>query len=107
MFIFKRDRAQVGEGQRERERETERGREGDTESEAGSRFWAASTEPDMGFEPTNRKIMTWTEVDTQPTEPPGTPASSNFNKYVIMKEYIMSATGKHWQNKSRSSCPHK
>ena len=37
-------------------------REGDTESEAGSRLWAVSTEPDMGFEPINCKIMTWDEV---------------------------------------------
>ena len=26
-------------------------REGDTESEAGSRFWAVSLEPNVGFEP--------------------------------------------------------
>ena len=31
-------------------------REGDTESEAGSRLRADSTEPDMGFEPTSREI---------------------------------------------------
>ena len=37
-------------------------REGDTESEAGSRLWAVSTEPDMGLEPTDREIMTWAEV---------------------------------------------
>ena len=35
---------------------------GDTELEAGSRLWAVSIEPDTGFEPTNREIMTWTEV---------------------------------------------
>ena len=50
----------------EREREsTKRGgaeREGDTESEAGSRLWAVSTEPDEGLELTNREIMTWAEV---------------------------------------------
>ena len=40
--------------------ETER--EGDTESETGSRFWTASTEPDTGLKPTNREIMTWVEV---------------------------------------------
>ena len=47
-----------------RERETqsvsrggeERGR--DTESEAGSRLRAVSTEPDAGLEPTNGEIMT-------------------------------------------------
>ena len=34
-------------------------RERDTESKAGSRLWAVGTEPDAGFEPTNREIMTW------------------------------------------------
>ena len=43
-----RDRAWVGEGQRK----------GDTESEAGSRLGAVSTEPDTGLEPTNYEIMT-------------------------------------------------
>ena len=33
-------------------------KEGDTESEAGSGFWAVSTEPDVGLELTNRKLMT-------------------------------------------------
>ena len=33
-------------------------REGDTESEAGSRLRAVSTEPDEGLKPTNREIMT-------------------------------------------------
>ena len=37
-------------------------REGDTESEAGSRLWAVSTEPDAGLELTDREIMTWAEV---------------------------------------------
>ena len=37
-------------------------REGDTESETGSRPWAASTEPDAGPELTDREIMTWAEV---------------------------------------------
>ena len=32
--------------------------EGDTESEAGSRLGAVSTEPDVGLELTNREIMT-------------------------------------------------
>ena len=52
------DRVWAGEEQRERERE----REGDTESKAGSRFWATSTEPDMGLELTDREIMTWAKV---------------------------------------------
>ena len=33
-------------------------REGDTESEAGSRLLAISTEPDAGLELTSREIMT-------------------------------------------------
>ena len=33
-------------------------REGDTESEAGSRLRAVSTEPDAGLELANREIMT-------------------------------------------------
>ena len=37
-------------------------REGDTESEAGSRLWAVSTEPDAGLELTDCEIMTWAEV---------------------------------------------
>ena len=36
--------------------------EGDTESKAGSRLWAVSTEPDTGLELTNCEIMTWAEV---------------------------------------------
>ena len=37
-------------------------REGDTESEAGSRLWAVSTDPNTGLEPTNCEIMTWAKV---------------------------------------------
>ena len=33
-------------------------KEGDTESEAGSRLWAVSTELNAGFKLTNREIMT-------------------------------------------------
>ena len=33
-------------------------REGDAESKAGSRLLAVGTEPDVGLEPTNSKIMT-------------------------------------------------
>ena len=52
MFIFEREREreQVGKGQRERD--------GDTESKAGSRLQAVSTEPDAGLELVNREIMT-------------------------------------------------
>ena len=47
---------------REREREREGtsggGAERDTQSEAGSRLRAVSTEPDVGLEPTSHEIMT-------------------------------------------------
>ena len=51
-YFWERDSAQEEEGQREE----------DTESQAGSRLWAVSTQPDMGLKPTNREIMTWAEV---------------------------------------------
>ena len=50
---------------REQAREStrwERQREGDTESEAGFRFCADTSELDTGLEPTNLKTMTWAEV---------------------------------------------
>ena len=37
-------------------------REGDTESEADSRLWAISPEPDAGLGLTDREIVTWAEV---------------------------------------------
>ena len=36
--------------------------EGDTESETGSRFWAVSTEPDVGLDAMNCEIVTWAKV---------------------------------------------
>ena len=58
MFIFEREK------QRQSMRVSRRGaeREGDTESEAGSRLQAVSTEPDVGLELTDRDIMTRAEV---------------------------------------------
>ena len=50
MFIILRERQSVSGGGAESE--------GDTESEAGPRLPAASTEPDAGLEPTNREITT-------------------------------------------------
>ena len=56
MFIFERER--------ERQSLSGRGaeRQGETESEADSRFWDVSTEPYAGLEVTNCEIMTWAEV---------------------------------------------
>ena len=50
MFIFERESENTSMGGAERE--------GDTETEAGSRVWAVSTEPDTGLELTNYEIMT-------------------------------------------------
>ena len=47
-------------------------REGDTESEAGFRFQAGSTELDVGLELMNHEIMPGAEVERL-TEPPRRP----------------------------------
>ena len=54
MFIY------FGEGERAYESVSGGGveKEGDTESEAGPRLRAVSTEPDAGLEPTSHEIMT-------------------------------------------------
>ena len=60
LIIFERER------EREREKESASGggaeRKGDTESQAGSRLWPVSTEPDAGLKPANCGMMTWAEV---------------------------------------------
>ena len=67
MFLF------IFEGEREHEQGGAE-RKGDTESEAGSRLQAVSTEPHAGLEPTNHEIiMTRAEVGRLLTEPPGCP----------------------------------
>ena len=58
MFIFERER----EGERDSVSGGGAERQGATESEAGSRLWAVSAEPDAGLELTNGEIMTWAEV---------------------------------------------
>ena len=51
-FIFERQNVSGGGAEREK----------DTEPKTGSRLWAVSTEPYVGLEPTDHKIMTWAEV---------------------------------------------
>ena len=59
-------------------------KEGHTESEAGSRLWAVSTEPDVGLELTDYEIMTWTEVRRfKRLNPPGTP------KQIFMSQCLI------------------
>ena len=54
IYFWDRERQSMNRGGSERE--------GDTESEAGSRLRAVSTEPDAGLELTNHAIMTWAKV---------------------------------------------
>ena len=56
MFIhfWDRERQSMSGGQAERE--------GDIESQAGSRLWAVSPEPNTGLKLTDHEIMTWAEV---------------------------------------------
>ena len=54
LFLRDRERRSMSGGGAEREKETQ--------SEAGCRLWAVSTEPDEGLEPTNCEIMTWAKV---------------------------------------------
>ena len=60
MFIYfwQRERERESAHARERTWAGEGQRKGDTESEAGSRLRAVSTEPDAGLELTDREIMT-------------------------------------------------
>ena len=52
VYLFLKERQSVSGGGAERERQ------GDTESQAGSRLWIVSTEPDTGLEATNHEIIT-------------------------------------------------
>ena len=54
LFIFETKRNSMSRGRAEREE--------DSESEAGSRLWAVSTEADTRLELTDCEIMTWAEV---------------------------------------------
>ena len=54
IYFWDRERQSMNRGRAERG--------WDTESEAGSRLWAISPEPDAGLELTDREIVTWAEV---------------------------------------------
>ena len=58
MFIYFWEKERQSTSKEEAEREIGE----DTESTAGSRVWAVSTEPDAGLELTNHEIMTWAKV---------------------------------------------
>ena len=58
-------------------------REGDTESEAGSRFRAVSTKPNVGLELANREIVTWAEAGRSADWATQAPLQYNFLKKFI------------------------
>ena len=66
----------------EKETECEQGRgrerEEDMESEAGSRLWAVSTEPDMGLESMSCEMVTWTKVGRLTNWPTQVPLHPDF-----------------------------
>ena len=76
MYFWERERHRVWAGEEQRERE------GDTESEAASRLWAVSTEPNAGLEPTSCEIMTWAEVGRPTNQATQEPLINYFKKTV-------------------------
>ena len=76
-YLFLRDRAQTGGAEQE----------GDTDSEAGSRLWAVSTEPNPGLELTSRAMRSWPKrklkSEAQLTEPPRCPGAHSYSKYHL------------------------
>ena len=93
----------------ERERECTSGegaeRERDTESEAGSRLWAVSTESDAGLELTSHEIMTWAEVGC-PTDW-ATQAPLSFLSLVILRETETTQVGEGQRERERERIPSK
>ena len=74
IYLFLRDRVRQS---------TSRGgaeREGDTDSKAGSRLWAVSTEPDPGLKPIYCEIITWAKVEHSTHWTTQTPLCSDFKR---------------------------
>ena len=84
MFIY------FWERQRQNASELRTETEGDTESKAGSRLRAASTEPEVGPKPMNREIVTWAETKSRTLNwlsHPGAPTLYYFFKvYLFLRE---------------------
>ena len=68
-------------------------REGNTQSEAGSRLWAISPEPDAGLELADREIVTWAEVgrltDWATQAPPVDIILINTQTYVKVRSFTL------------------
>ena len=62
--------------------------EGDMESQAGSRLWAVSTEPDVGLKLTNREIMTWAEVTHLTDWATQAPRKSILKSFIVFSNKI-------------------
>ena len=62
--------------------------EGDTESKAGSRVWAVSTEPDAGLELMDHEIMTWAQVGRLTDWATQTPLPVGFKKAARAQGYV-------------------
>ena len=105
MFIFERERDSMNGGGEDRER--------DTESEAGSRLWAVSTEPNAGLELMNCDIMTWAEVGHSTHWTTQAPCLKNsFNVYSFLRDRDRARSGEGHREKGRHrlqtlSCQHR
>ena len=73
------------ETEHEHGRGTERDRGEETESEAGCRLWAVSTEPDAGLELTEHEIITWAEVGHYTDWATQSPQSNSSKSKRILK----------------------
>ena len=62
-------------------------REKETESEAGSRLWAVSIEPNTGLELTDCEIMPWAEVRRLPDSATQVPRGVDFFNYEMFQAY--------------------
>ena len=82
MFISETERQSMNVGGAERE--------GGPESEAGSRLWVVSTEPDARLELTNHEIMTWAEVghstDWATQAPPNSSSLDEHKCFTLRRE---------------------
>ena len=83
LFIFERQGEAEGKQGRGRERE------GDTESEAGSRFWAITTEPDAGLELMNCDSITWPEVRCSTDWATQAPCFSHPSGYEVVSYVVL------------------
>ena len=85
IYFWDRERQSMSRGGTERE--------GDTESEAGSRLWADSTEPNAGLKLTECEIMTWAEVGCSTDW--ATQAPQDVSKYLEVNRHYYTHSKMH------------